>query len=258
MNLKVLTSIFILSLVPTLSSAADFLFSKPENGNVSLSISGEIKPGDYNRFIEYISNNQVTFLHSSTIFLDSPGGDVTDAIKIAEAIEHASYFVIVKQEAVCASACFMLYIGGAGRAAIGKVLIHRPYYSAGIPEKQYDIAADRNRQSAAMKMMRSWLTSKNVPGKIVDTMMKRASNDYYQLTSLDLADIGKVQPEFEETLIRECGVSEKSLIADSEDKKKKACVWKIAFSSRVQFLISIVGEEAARASAEEFIRVRWP
>ena len=86
-----------------------------------LLLSGEIKSGDY-EFVRrtIISKN----IHS--VLLNSGGGDVSEALKIATFFRESGVTTHLPKRSVCASACVLLFAGGVIRTAdnSSKIGIH--------------------------------------------------------------------------------------------------------------------------------------
>ena len=68
-----------------------------------LRAEGEIVAGDYGRFLAYLQDNPPS---ENILLITSPGGEVGEAILIAEAIKVLNFSVVVLDE--CASACAMI------------------------------------------------------------------------------------------------------------------------------------------------------
>lgn len=176
----------------------------------TVTIQGEIRSGDYNKL-------RSAFLElspiSPLIFLDSPGGDISEAIKIGQLVRYLQTMVMVKKNKTCSSACFFIYLGGATRLAsgsiygqplpmdlaVGYVGLHRPYLaSPSSSDESVELQAN------VMRKIRVYLDANLVPSRLIDTMMSRPSNDIYWLTDRDIEDLGEYPPELEELFISKC------------------------------------------------------
>ncbi|RYZ88890.1 MAG: hypothetical protein EOP06_10180 [Proteobacteria bacterium] len=124
----ILITIFSLSIFSTNVAAMEF----SKDGD-HLIMAGEVRQGDFNRLISYLRENLALFITGEVVKLDSPGGNVDEAIKLAEFIHRTNRSTIVPSGAECSSACFYLLVAGGTRGTVsGKIGIHRPYY---IPER---------------------------------------------------------------------------------------------------------------------------
>lgn len=200
-------------------------------------IRGEIKSGDAERLVEKIlagrivgKDGQSTSMYPlSIINLNSPGGDVVESQKIAALVKAAYLTVWVgdgrkSKPAVCASSCFLIFLSGMQRYAIGAdvgdrwnwtrvnqgiVGIHRPYFSTvdGGP-------ASQAKQENMMQSMRSTLRGEGLSQRLIDEMMEHPSNQIYWLSQKDLSSIGQYPPGIEEELIAKCKYKRDLDIAD--------------------------------------------
>ena len=191
-----------------------------------LKLRGEIKPGDAEKLVATLissrtlgKNGQPMYL-GHIIHLDSPGGDIAESLKIA-AVVKSSYLNIwvgdgkKPRPAICASSCFLIYLAGAIRYAIGSdvpagwkwsrvnqgiIGIHRPFFAnvSGGP-------ASQSRQENLMRAMRDKLRDSGLGQNLIDEMMSRPSNEVYWLTTSDLTSIGQYSPGMEEEMIAKCG-----------------------------------------------------
>ena len=98
-----------------------------------LVLSGEIIPGDADRLLTKILDDENRFLEQNKILLASDGGDVAEALKIAKLIKSLyTRVVVIPLTGRCVSACFFIYAAATQREADGDRLvgINRPYMVA--------------------------------------------------------------------------------------------------------------------------------
>jgi len=187
---------------------------------VSITMSGEIKSGDADRFasifvaVKPIYANYFPFPNS--LYLDSPGGDVAEAIRIAELVKVLALSVATMPDGkgVCASSCFLIYAAALERSAagidtlktervkgnLGPLGIHRPYL-----RQHADGPLGVKRQEQIMSDMRAYLVNASVGHALIDKMMAHASNDIYWLNAEEVRALGSYAPGVEEQLISKCG-----------------------------------------------------
>ena len=77
-----------------------------------LVLSGEIKSGDYEFVRKTIISKNIR-----SVLLNSGGGDVKEALKIATFFREAGVTTHLPKRSVCASACVLLFAGGVIRTA---------------------------------------------------------------------------------------------------------------------------------------------
>lgn len=169
-----------------------------------LHMRGEIVPGDYKKFLNLVIAEPFKYLESR-IFLDSPGGNVSESIKIAMLIKRTFVPVFVTR-GKCASSCFLIFASAATRdASRNAVGIHRPYLSHSLMKKLAPSEAEKE-QNKAIQMARDYLLELQLPMSIIDMMVRRSSTDIYWLTRDDLDNLlGNTAPWYEEFLTAKCG-----------------------------------------------------
>lgn len=183
--------------------AADIAF---DDVTKAVYLTGKINAGDSKKLIKIVKESELI----TGLLVDSKGGDVIEAVKIAEIVKELRLYVQVRKDKVCASACFFLYVAGVGRHAsgielkdydvsTGFIAIHRPYLN--VPkrnEKSMDTQLD------IMQIVSKFLERQMVPRRLIDLMMRHSSNDAYWLTIDDIDELGDYSPDLEELYIAEC------------------------------------------------------
>lgn len=96
----------------------------------TIALSGDIAPGDSDRFSDWLEQAGLPPGTSVTVTLDSPGGSVGDALAIGRAIRAAGFATRIGAGAVCLSACPYILAGGTGRSVDpeGHVGVHQHYF----------------------------------------------------------------------------------------------------------------------------------
>lgn len=79
-------------------------------------ISGETKPSDYQRFLQVLP--EAIALHGSRsnaidVWLEGPGGDLDVALQLGRLIYDLGFTTLVDKNEECASACALIWLGGA-------------------------------------------------------------------------------------------------------------------------------------------------
>jgi hypothetical protein len=172
--------------------------------------SGEIEPGDYDRLLSKILEDQTRFLAQNKIILASDGGDVSEAMRIGKLIKSLFAAVIVGPlTGRCVSACFFIYAAAGQREADGERLIgiNRPY----IVDLEAPSAppADANAESKALTLVRAYLQENDVPNYLIDEMFKRASDDAYWLSADDEKNLGYRSSWLNQFLTAKCAWDDK-------------------------------------------------
>lgn len=187
---------------------------------ISITLTGEIIPGDAERITRVFTAVKPTipglYLYPTTIYLNSPGGDVAEAIRIADLVKTLRLSVVTAPDGngACASSCFLIYIGALDRRAsgidtlriegskgnLGPIGIHRPSFR--VSTGGLDGA---EKQERIMSSMRTYLVKAGVGHILIDKMMAHASNDIYWLNAEEIRSLGRFPPGVEEQLIAKCG-----------------------------------------------------
>lgn len=232
MSYKFLAKIVLLSII-SLSSYAGEAKKQPiykKTGELSGEVyayKGEIKIGDAAKLAKFITANRYEI---NSINLDSPGGNVNEAILMGELIKAARLDTWVQPGSVCASACFFIWINGANRSAVigeevrniktgkyisSKIGLHRPYMASMTNDDN-----SLSNQSQLVKHVDAYLVSKGVPRRLIDLMMSRPSNDIYWITEEDYYEIGESPIELEELYISKCNDTRRKLYQQIDAARK--------------------------------------
>lgn len=179
---------------------------------------GEITKGDAERLAQTLSGGHYT----SRVVLNSPGGDLPEALKIASLIQHAHLATRVSPQGICASACFFIFLTDSRRDAsgideitvlklsgssstYGPVGLHRPYMRPDLARTNPQTAMAV--QQEVMTKTANYLKTKGVSQRLIDEMMDRPSNNIYWLSDHDILQLGEYPPAIEEALIAHCDYS---------------------------------------------------
>lgn len=207
-----------LACVGTQTAASAATFTTDELGT-SITMTGEITPGDAERLasifvaIKPIANY---YPYPNSLYLNSHGGDVAEAIRIAELVKTLGISVatVPDGKGACVSSCFLIYAAALERVAsgidtlraegtkgnLGPLGVHRPYLRT-----PAEGPAGAKQQEQVMADMRAYLVKASVGHALIDKMMSHASNDIYWLNAEDLRALGSFSPGVEEQLISRCG-----------------------------------------------------
>ena len=165
---------------------------------------GQIQRGDAKKVVSFYIKNPTL----SKLYLNSPCGDVQEAIAIGEIIKTLRLWTEVETKGKCASACFFIWMNGAWREAQGPdsmygdagwIGLHRPFLT-----NQSNSEASLAAQNYSVRSVSAYLESKLIPRRYIDYMIERPSNDIYWLKAKDILDIGISPPDIEELYIAKC------------------------------------------------------
>ena len=200
---KFLFTFVIVNLICGMFSSFSYAANFTVEGNVRLRISGEIIKGDFSKFVSIL--RQEAFV--STLYLDSAGGDVVEAMRIGDLVKKIGLGTSVMKGNICASACFFIWMYGAPRFAsffnVQKdeyaIGLHRPYVlNPKVDQKSIE------RQRDVQKAIASILEENFIPRRLIDVMMSRSSREIYWLNGEDIDQLGEYTPQIQEILISKC------------------------------------------------------
>jgi len=175
-----------------------------------LVLSGDITPGDYDRLLAKIAQDENRFFEQGKLLLASDGGDVTEAIKIAKLVKSLSTEVIVGPlTGRCAGACFLIYAAADQRGTDGRRLIgiHRPR----LDESDVALLAPPDAailEDGILADARAFVQENAVPNYLVDEMFRHSASDVYWLSERDEQNLGTKSPSFEKFLAAKCAWSD--------------------------------------------------
>lgn len=239
-NTKILSKFYLLktslilasSLIATYATplhAANFsvecvLKTERETTGCAILLNGEIASGDADKMLKASKNVTKRGQTIETLVLNSNGGDIAEARKIAKLVKalmletSTNYYPNqeqfdrgVKYSYPCVSACFLVWASGARRTTkteylntIGHVGIglHRPYFTRTSYKTPPGKIADA--QIEIISVIRTELQDENIPLGIIEKMLNRSSREIYWLSEIDENSIQKTSPWLEEILISQC------------------------------------------------------
>jgi hypothetical protein len=149
-------------------------------------IRGTIEKGDYARLIQFVRHPDNYGRFARTVYLDSPGGDVAEAIKIANLLDKSYAATHVASGARCYSACFILWMSGVARhVSSGATLgVHRILVRQG--EKSVDPQSAYFTRIA--RSVENYMAGLGTPRAILDKMNATAPADLFVFNPRWLAE----------------------------------------------------------------------
>ena len=233
------------------ASAADFRTGvDPSSGRAFIVLDGDISPGDADKFNQTISSDLYFLANAHGILVNSRGGDVSEAIKIAEIVERAALPIEVSSTGECSSACFFIYMAAPMRTAYGAVRIHAPYYDLkNINANEYTEYAQASR--LVQEQTRTFLLARSVPSDIIERMLAVSSTGSFDLTIEERNRIG-----YESAFVREYGTQmcggyrTDRLMSMEEIRKYRDCTEMFLVEARLSFAWGEKWRQAREAIGE--------
>ena len=241
MNSRIERIIFMMSLLLSAQCSAIDIQALPF---FKASISGRIEANDTQKLATFLKKQKSPI---TILVLDSPGGNVDEAIRLGELIKFAMIGTEIQSEKICTSSCFFVFLAGSDRSASpsrlmqpgeleqlyaaarkvgvtrkvevpGFVGLHRPFY--------IETAIIEKYQNSMMEHVSLYLKKQMISARLIDVMMTHPSNDIYWLSESDLKEIGSYPPQQEEVFIQRCGydrnANEKQIQAIEQGRTAKA------------------------------------
>lgn len=143
-------------------------------------IQGTIQQGDYAKLIAFVRHPDNYGRFARTVFLDSPGGDLVETVKMAHLLEKSHAATHVVREARCYSACFILWMSGVSRnVSAGATLgVHRINVKVG--GKALDPSSERFASIA--RRVENYMAALGTPRTILDKMNATSSADMFVIS----------------------------------------------------------------------------
>ena len=193
-----------------LSQAGAAVFATRQGAPDVMSIVGEIRPGDFSRFKAFIraqwkpKNNY----DPRTVYLNSPGGDVGEALLFAEHFDKGFFSTFVVEKSVCYSACTIMFAGGAERNfdSTSRLGFHR----LSLKRNELDIQKARAETTTANERVNAFFKKVGFPTILVERMNETPPSDIFLVDQRWVQDHGidrqlSYQPAFLDVAEKQCG-----------------------------------------------------
>lgn len=149
-------------------------------------IRGTIEKGDYARIIQFVRHPDNYGRFARMVYLDSSGGDVVEAIKIAHLLDKSYAATHVASGARCYSACFILWMSGVTRhVSSGATLgVHRIQ----VKTNEGSIDQQSAHVSQIARTVENYMSGLGTPRAILDKMNATAPADLFVFSPRWLAE----------------------------------------------------------------------
>ena len=204
------------------SNAATIELAKRADGILvkGIKVEGEIVPGDAQKLLDFYGKYGKQI---SPVYLRSKGGDVAEAMKMGAIIRRLRLETEVpawdtgrqpidpikvdhQEDTICASACFLVYAGGASR--FGNYLaMHRPFLpreeARNFSDVEYEAA-----QKEVVPKVKAYLADMDIDQYWIDRMFSANSQEEYMPTWSEadskVHHLMGVVPSLEEVILSKC------------------------------------------------------
>jgi hypothetical protein len=156
-----------------------------DNSRIIISMTGEIGLGDYSKFIKVFRNLPEDAVVVGFL-LNSPGGNIGEALKITEALKGQHVGTMVAPDSQCASACFLIFAAGERKVASNRSFI-------GVHSlRTINVGEDDSAKSSTVDIARYCSTELKIPADIIGKMVSTPADSIYRLAPAELAEMGVV------------------------------------------------------------------
>jgi len=177
--LVLLAGVFFNTLVPAV--AADITAHRQ-----GVLIQGSIQKGDYAKIIQFVRHPDNYGRFARSVFLDSPGGDLVETVRIAHLLEKSYAATHVDAGARCYSACFILWMSGVSRNVSDRAVlgVHRIHVK--VDGEPMDPGSERFASIA--RRVENYMAGLGTPRTILDRMNATASASMFVINQRWLAE----------------------------------------------------------------------
>jgi hypothetical protein len=195
-----------------------------------LILEGHIVSGDYKKVRDFLGEKANFEKITGGVFLASPGGNVTESLKIGrlirslrlstdapsgprtgiprfgESLITPNQLVNAKADYGCASACFFIYVAGVYRHLnwTGRLGYHRPIELESEANK-LDVEQALNHTWRVRQLIQKFLADMNVPDKYIDLIYSVPFSQVHWVTQAEFdSDLQGLVPEAKEWVSGKC------------------------------------------------------
>jgi hypothetical protein len=200
----VFATLALFSAIPAHSADFSVFRGGKEYGGLGVVIRGEIKRGDFDRFKQFVLEEDVLQGYANQIWLNSPSGDVVEAMRFADLFDKSSATVSVGPYSKCYSACVIMFAGAASRTIhpAGELGVHR------LILKSDEIAYAREKALVvqASEDVYAYLIRQGISQEIVTRMRETPASEMFVFDFFDLRRLRSLDnPAFLDIVEKRCG-----------------------------------------------------
>ena len=154
-----------------------------DNSRIIMSMTGGIEAGDYVKFINFFKKLPEDIVVVGFL-LNSPGGNIAEALKITEAIKGQHVGTMVASHSQCSSACFLIFAAGEHKVASNRSFIGVHSLTT------IDVGEDDSAKSSTIDVARYCSTELKIPPDIIGKMVSTPASSISKLSIADLTEMG--------------------------------------------------------------------
>lgn len=160
----------------------DFLPHVTEGGIAVVFASGDIVEGDTDRLERLLDQGKI---EGRIILLDSPGGDLLEAMSLGRSLRYFGFTTFLHQKAECLSACAYAFLGGEYRVALPGAVIGVHQFSGGRDEFK-----DQSGAQTISGVVIRYLNDMDVSAKVAEKAMLTPPDEMHVFTNDEVLAFG--------------------------------------------------------------------
>jgi len=221
----------VIGAVPARSASRTFgPFSVEDASSSIILLDGEITPRsalDFRRALEAAPS-------ARAVALNSPGGDTTTALLIADDVHARSMKTVIPRGAECQSACAYIFLAGAERSALGELGVHQ------VSGPEDDMASAQT----AIADVIDFLVRFGTPPEVLSIMLRTPPDDMHVFSADEIARFG----------IERTAAQPTTSLRDQPSRKSEAAAKAAAEAEASAAAAAAKATEQARQAAEAAAR----
>jgi hypothetical protein len=178
----------------TASASVTVVNDGADGRSAIIRIQSAITKGDLPRFeaalasVERTARTRINGIPFITVELNSPGGDVVEAVGIGRVIYRHAAMTIVRPAQECVSACVFILMAGAVHTPTGAAIgVHKPMLVAW---HNMSYAEARSKYDGLMRYLRDYFRELGVADEAYDIMMRTSSYDMRYFSWWEMDQLG--------------------------------------------------------------------
>lgn len=164
------------------ANAMDFLPHRTEGGVHAVFATGEIVEGDTDKLERLLDQGAI---ESRIILLDSPGGDLLEAMSMGRTLRYFGFTTFLHQQAECLSACAYAFLGGEYRVALPGAAIGVHQFSGG-----RDDMKDQSYTQTISGVVIGYLNDMGINPKVAEKAMMTPPDGMHVFSDEEVATFG--------------------------------------------------------------------
>jgi len=175
--------LFLVAAFSNHADSAEIKVGVGKSGQATIWITGEIVPGDADKFSQSVRQANDSGKFVANVRLDSPGGNLLEGVKIADAIRFGKISTNVGKTAICASACFLMFAAGSTKNVSYGAQV-------GVHGASGENGEETATSGAATVSMAKIAKELGVPSAIIGRMVVTSPQDMVWLSPQELQSMG--------------------------------------------------------------------